>query len=137
MECINKARSYFHHTKHIVKMRVRNFHRAKGHLQKRVNHHINRVTHLLNPINWIPPFNSKYCSMNFALMAFVGHFWEQRKTYEINRYPDTLRDPVALISYTLQNSEIWHSGLDIEAFFISKSCVLYCILLQKRKERSI
>ena len=76
VECINRARSYFHHTKHIVKMRVRNFHRAKSHLQKRVNHHINRVTHLLNPINWIPPFNSKCCLMNFVLMAFVENFWE-------------------------------------------------------------
>ena len=92
VECINRARSYFHYSKHIVKMRVRNFHRAKGHLQKRVNHHINRVTHLLNPINWIPPFNSKYYSMIFVLMAFVEHFWEKRKTHVKNRYPDTLQD---------------------------------------------
>ena len=110
VECINRARSYFHYTKHIVKMRVKNFHRAKGHLQKRVNHHINRVTHLLNPINWIPPFNSKYCSMNFVLMAFVEHLWEQRKTYEINRYPDTLQDagsPSIIYTAESRNLAFW------------------------------
>ena len=61
VKCISKARNYFDHTKRIVKMRVRNLHRAKGHLQKRINHHVNRISHLLNPVNWIPPFNSKYC----------------------------------------------------------------------------
>ena len=60
VKCINKARSYLDLTKKMVKMRLRNLHRAKGHLQKRVNHQMNRMSHLLNPINWIPPFNSKY-----------------------------------------------------------------------------
>ena len=107
VECINRARSYFHYSKHIVKMRVRNFHRAKGHLQKRVNHHINRVTHLLNPINWIPPFNSKYYSMIFVSMAFVEHFWEKRKTHVINRYPDTLQDAGSpSIIYTTESRDL-------------------------------
>ncbi|KAL9951489.1 hypothetical protein ACROYT_G044158 [Oculina patagonica] len=55
---LNHARTYLDHSKKIMKSRVRNLHGAKRYFEKRVNHHVSRISHLLNPLNWIPPFNS-------------------------------------------------------------------------------
>lgn len=59
------ASSYLEHSKKMMKMRVRNLHGAKRYMQKRINHQVSRMSHLLNPINWIPPFNSKFKSNIF------------------------------------------------------------------------
>lgn len=57
---MNHARSYVEHSKKMIDTRVRNLHGAKRYMQKRINHQVSRMSHLLNPINWIPPFNSKF-----------------------------------------------------------------------------
>ena len=57
--CINKTRNYFGQTKNMVKTQVKNIHRAKGHMQKRIGHKVDQMSSILNPLNWIPPFNSK------------------------------------------------------------------------------
>lgn len=57
---MNHARSYVEHSKKMIDTRVRNLHGAKRYMQKRINHQVSRMSHLLNPVNWIPPFNSKF-----------------------------------------------------------------------------
>ncbi|XP_068726618.1 uncharacterized protein [Montipora capricornis] len=56
--CINKTRNYFGQTKNMVKTQVKNIHRVKGHMQKRIGHKVDQMSSILNPLNWIPPFNS-------------------------------------------------------------------------------
>ena len=59
VRCINGARTYIYNTKNMVKAQMKKMHRAKGHLHKRIGHEVNQMSRIMNPSNWIPPFNSK------------------------------------------------------------------------------
>ncbi|PFX28884.1 Apolipophorin [Stylophora pistillata] len=55
---LNHAHRYLYHTKKMISTRVRSLHGAKRYWQKRMNHRVSQMSYALNPINWIPPFNS-------------------------------------------------------------------------------
>ena len=59
LKSISQARDYFSHSKKIMKMRMRHLRYVKRYWGQRIAHKMNRMSTLLNPINWIPPFNSK------------------------------------------------------------------------------
>ena len=56
---INGARTYIYNTKNMVNAQMKKMHRAKGNLHKRIGHKVNQMSRIMNPLNWIPPFNSK------------------------------------------------------------------------------
>ena len=57
---LNHAHKYLYYTRKMITTHVRNLHGAKRYWQKRMSHQVSQMSYSLNPINWIPPFNSKF-----------------------------------------------------------------------------
>lgn len=57
---LGHAQRYYSHSMEMIKSRARHFNHIKKYWRHRIAHKVHHMKNLLNPLNWIPPFNSKY-----------------------------------------------------------------------------
>ncbi|KAK3755617.1 hypothetical protein QZH41_017617, partial [Actinostola sp. cb2023] len=57
-KCMHHARRYYGHSMRMLESRARHFNHIKKYWHHRIAHKLNHVKNVLNPIYWIPPFNS-------------------------------------------------------------------------------
>jgi len=55
---LGHAREYYGHSKKMIESRARHIHHVKKYWRHRIAHKVHHLKNMLNPMNWIPPFNS-------------------------------------------------------------------------------